>query len=105
MLLETRLNERTTLVIDAEAVGGIDKNALSVNSHPDKVMGAAMAAIRGIAENLGEAGLVDATTPPSEMEVKFTVRVDSNATVSIARSPDQGQLQVTLRWQLGPSRK
>ncbi len=104
MLLETRINDRATLVIDAEAVGGIDKSSTSINSNPDKVMSAAMAAIRAVAENVGEAGLVDATTPPSEMEVSFTVRVDSNSTVSIARSPDAGQLRVTLRWQFGPSR-
>ena len=102
MLLESQLNDRVTLLIDAESVGGIDKGALTVSSHPDRIVPRAVEVIRAVAERLGEAGAVDASTPPSEMEVTFAVRVDSNSHVSIARSPDDGQLRVTLRWRAGP---
>ncbi|MDP2313296.1 MAG: CU044_2847 family protein [Pseudomonadota bacterium] len=102
MLLESRINERTTLVIDAESVGGIDKGALSTRSHPDTAIPAVMAAIRAVAETLGEAARVGGSAPPSGMEVTFTVRIDSNAVVSVARTPDAGQFRVTLKWAAAP---
>ncbi|MDP2305856.1 MAG: CU044_2847 family protein [Pseudomonadota bacterium] len=98
MLIESRINERCTLTIDAETVGGIDKGSLSVHSHPDKMVPLVVAAIRGVAESVGQAVNVDMPLPPSEMEIAFTVRMDSNAIVSIARAPDAGQFKVTLRW-------
>lgn len=98
MLLESRINERCTLLIDAETVGGIDKGSQSSHSHPDKLVPLITAAIRGVAEGLGEAMNVTAAIEPSEMEVSFTMRMDSNAVVSIARSADAGQFGVTLRW-------
>lgn len=101
MLLESQLNDRLTLLIDAESVGGIDKGSLTVTSHPDRIVPRTVEMIRAVAERLGEAGVVDAVTPPSTMEVAFAVRVDSNSHVSIARTPDDGQFRVTLRWQTG----
>ncbi len=98
MLLESRINDRCTLLIDAETVGGIDKGSQSSHSHPDKMVPLVVEMIRGVAENLGAAVNVDAPHAPNEMDVTFTVRMDSNAVVSIARSPEAGQFQVTLRW-------
>lgn len=97
-LLESRINDRCTAVIDCEAAGGIDKGALSVVSHPDKVVPMAMEVIRGIAAELGEALHVDAIRPPSGMTVAFSIKVDPNAVVQIARSHEQGQFKVTLEW-------
>ena len=97
MLLESRLDERTILVIDAESVGGIDKGGLTVHSHPDKVMPRTVEIIRAVAGQLVAA--VDASgATAAEMEVSFAVRIDSNATVALSRKPDEGQFHVTLRW-------
>ena len=99
MLLESRLDNRTTLVIDAESVGGIDKGALSESGHPDRIVESAVRMIRIVAGRLGEAAQVEGGAAPTSMEVTFAVRVDSNAVVSMARTPDDGQFRVTLRWQ------
>ncbi len=95
MLLESNLNDRTTLIIDAESVGGIDKGALTVQSHPDKIVPRAIEMIKAMADQLGS--VAKAPGAP-EMEVSFAVRVDSNSIVSIARTTESGQLLVTLRW-------
>lgn len=95
MLLESQLPNRTTLVFDAESVGGIDKGSLTVQAHPDKIVPRAVEMIRALATELsGIAGIPDAP----DIEISFTVRVDSNAVVSIARSADEGQLRVTMRF-------
>jgi hypothetical protein len=98
MLLESRINDRTTIIIDAETVGGIDKGGGVAFSHPDKALPNAMTLIRAVAETLGEGIPSGTNTPPDTMEVTFAVRVDSNAIVSLARAVDAGQLRVTLRW-------
>jgi hypothetical protein len=98
MLLETRIDDKTTLVLDCESVGGIDKGTLSVTSHPDKVLTSTIAAIRAVGAQLGTAAQVESAHPPDGMEVVFGVRVDSNAVVSLARSHETAQFRVTLRW-------
>jgi hypothetical protein len=104
MLLESRIDDRLTLVVDCESVGSIDKGALTVRSHPDQILGSTVTAIRAIATQLGAAATLDRGTPPSAMEVRFGVRVDSNAVVSLARAPEAAQFQVTLRWDAPPTR-
>src|SRR5687768_12287074 len=98
MLLESRINDRTTLVIDAESVGGIDKGALTTQSHPDKIVPRTIEIIRAVAEQLSTAAEASAV---SSMDVNFAVRVDSNSTVSVARTPNDGAFRVTLRWTKG----
>lgn len=97
MLLESRIDDRTILVIDAESVGGIDKGSLTVHSHPDKIMTRTVEIIRAVATQVVAAVDVGAASP-TEMEVDFAVRVDSNATVALSRKADEGQFHVTLRW-------
>ena len=98
MLLESRINERTTIIIDAETVGGIDKGGGVSSSHPDKALPSAMTLIRAVAETLGDAVPREGKSPPDTMEVSFAVRVDSNGVVALAREVDAGQFRVTLRW-------
>ncbi len=98
MLLESRINDKATLVFDCESVGGIDKGAISVTSHPDKVVPSAMEAIRAVAAEMGAALTAGGERQPVMMRVEFAVRVDSNAIVQIARNVDQGQFKVTLQW-------
>jgi hypothetical protein len=96
MLLESRIDDRTTIVIDAEAAGGIDKGALSVSGHPDRVVSNGISAIRALAKAFTE-GFAGDGLPP-EMDLTFALRVDSNAVVSLSRRPDEGQFRVTMRW-------
>jgi hypothetical protein len=98
MLIESRLNDKATVIFDCESVGGIDKGTVSVASHPDKIVPFAMEAIRAVASELGAAMNAPGAKPPVMMRVEFAVRVDSNAIVQIARNVDQGQLKVTLQW-------
>ena len=75
----------------------IDKGAITVASHPDKVVPYAMEAIRAVAAELG-AALTTGEKAPVMMRVEFAVRVDSNAVVQIARNVEAGQFKVTLQW-------
>lgn len=95
MLLESQLNDRTMLVIDAESVGGLDKGASSLSGHPDKIVPRAIEIIQAVASQLGAAQVDNGA---SSMEIRFAVRVDSNSCVSIARSATEGQFQVLMRW-------
>lgn len=98
MLLESQINEKTLLVFDVEAVATIDKGAVSVRGHPDKVLDSMVAAIRAVAVQMGEAMTVESLPSPTEMELRFALKVDSNAIVSLARNESDGQVQVVLRY-------
>ncbi len=97
MLLESRIHDRALLVFDCESVGGIDKGGVSVLGHPDRIVPSTVAAIHALAESFVTA-LDGLERPPTGVEVRFGVRIDSNAIVQIARAPEQGQFQVTLRY-------
>lgn len=99
MLLESQLNDRTILIFDAESVGGIDKGAVSNQGHPDKIVPRTIEIVRALATQLATAAEgVPGPNQPTDMEVTFGVRVDSNAIVSIARNPSEGNIRVTLKW-------
>ncbi len=98
MLLESRIDDRYTLLIDCENMGGVDKNAAGGVGHPDRVLDSAVKVIRAAAERLGAGLSVEGTPAPVTMEVNFGVRVDQNAVVSLARNPDDAHFRVTLRW-------
>ena len=38
---------------------------------------------------------------PSNVALRFGIRVDSNSVVSVARAPDGAQFQVTVEWNPG----
>jgi hypothetical protein len=98
MLLESRVNEKITLLIDCESQGGVDKNAVGGNAHPDDVIPSAVKIIQAAAEQMG-VGLSLAVLPaPVSMEVEFGVRVDANAIVALARTPEEAHFRVRLRW-------
>jgi hypothetical protein len=98
MLLESRLGTGQLLLIDCENAGGVDKNALGADAHPDQIFDNAVQIIQSAAETLGAGLSLSGQPAPVVMEVEFGVRVDANATVSLARSPDQAHFRVRLRW-------
>ncbi len=98
MLLETRVNDRLTLLVDCENSGGVEKNALTANAHPDKILDSAIAIIRGAAVRFGEGLSLEGQPAPVMLEVEFGVKVDANAVVSLARRPDEAHFRVKLRW-------
>lgn len=98
MLLESRIDDRYTLLIDCENLGGVDKNAAGSTGHPDRVLENTVKVIRAAAERLGQGLSMEQLPAPVSMEVNFGVRVDQNAAVSVARNPDDAQFRVTLRW-------
>jgi hypothetical protein len=97
MLLESRLSPTTTILIDAEAVGSVDKGMLPADFHPDDalrhVATTAIAAAEALASVAAGAG-----AGAAEVELAFTVRIDGNAVVSIARNAGEGQFAVKVRW-------
>ncbi len=98
MLLESRLKGGLLLLIDCENAGGVDKNAAGSNAHPDEVLESVVTIVQTAAETLGAGLSLRGTPAPVSMEVEFGVRVDANATVALARQPDQAHFRVRLRW-------
>lgn len=97
MLLESNLKDNTVVVFDCESVGAIDKGGLTVKGHPDKILPAMVTTIRGIAEEISQAAVME-TLPSPGLEVRFALRVDSNGIVSVSRNESDGQVQVVLRF-------
>ncbi|MBM4368240.1 MAG: hypothetical protein FJ102_18655 [Deltaproteobacteria bacterium] len=98
MLLESRIDDRFTLLIDCESQGGVDKNAAGASGHPDRVLESAVKVIRAAAERLGEGLSSAGKPPPVTMEVEFGVTINQNAVVALARSPTDAHIRVKLRW-------
>ena len=100
MLLESRLSDDTALFIDCETVGGFDKSQNDLDFHPDQAIENVCRIAGSIAAELAAAARGAASTKPSPagLELEFSVKVDSQATVSVARSPDAGQFRVRVRW-------
>lgn len=101
MLLESRLSDDTTLFIDCETVGGFDKSSTSDEFfHPDEAIQNVCRIAGQIASELAASARAAAGTKPAPagLELEFSVKVDSQATVSVARAPDAGQFKVRVRW-------
>lgn len=98
MLLESNLNDRSIIIFDCESVNAIDKGAITVRGHPDKILPGMVETIKSVAKELGEAINTESLPAPSTMEVRFGFKVDSNAIVSVARSENDAQVLITLRF-------
>ncbi len=100
MLLESRLDENTTLLIDAEAMGGISKDDVDADFHPDDVFDHVVNTAAVVARKLAEAAArsTEAFPTPTGIDMRFGVRVDSNSVVSVSRNPSQAQFQITASW-------
>ena len=102
MLLEARM-EDTVVYIDAETAGGINKGDLAVSFEPDEILDNVVAVAGIFARKLSEAAAQAsvALPAPSNLTLRFGIRVDNNSVVSVARSPEGAQFQVTVAWTPG----
>jgi len=100
MLLETRFSDDTEVMLDCEAVSSIDKGESAGQSRPQDVLRRAMEVGAAVARDLAAAaqGAAAGKPTPSGIEAQFGLRIDSNAVLSIARTPEEGQLRFTVRW-------
>jgi len=100
MLLESRLSDDTTLFIDCETAGGFDKSEATNDFHPDDAIKHVCRIAGQVASELAESAraAAGATPSPGSLELQFSVKVDSRASVSVARTADDGQFKVTVRW-------
>jgi hypothetical protein len=100
MLLETRFSDGTEVMLDCEAVSAIDKGETAGQAKPEDVLRRAMELGAGVARELAQAaqGAAAGKPTPAGIEAQFALRVDSNAVLSIARTPEEGQLRFTVRW-------
>lgn len=100
MLVVSRLDENTALYIDAEVVGGVDKSEMETFFHPDDTLDDVVALASGIGSRLAEAAqqIGDDVTAPSSFEVEFSLKVDSNATIAVARNLSVGQFKFRVVW-------
>lgn len=100
MLLVSQLDEDTALYIDAEVVGGVDKGEMETFFHPDNTLDDVVKIASGIGARLAATAerSAAASPPPQRLEMEFALKVDSNATISVARSLDAGQFRFRVIW-------
>lgn len=98
MLFQSRLDENTYVLIDAETSGAFAKNDLGVEASPDKALGNILdltgKLARGVSVQLAEQmkGL------HGEVDVTFALKSDTFGQVMIAARPTDGQFTVNVRW-------
>ncbi|MBL8615250.1 MAG: hypothetical protein JNM72_06555 [Deltaproteobacteria bacterium] len=100
MLLETRIGGKVPLFVDCETVGGFDKGGGAGGFDPDEVVENVVKTASGLAQALAASatGAAEARPVPAAIELEFGLRVDSNAMISVAQNPSQGQFKVRVRW-------
>jgi hypothetical protein len=96
MLLQTRLDAETDLFIDCETSGGFDKDQTALDFHPDDATDHVVTIAKGVVARLKD--VAEAAGGDAQVEVTFSIKVDSNAVVAVARQPDAGQFRVTVRY-------
>lgn len=100
MLVVSKLDDNTALYIDAEAVGGVNKAEMEVFFDPDETLDDVVKIASGIGARLAAAATASAQANPAPrtLEMEFALKVDSNATISVARNLDVGQLRSRVVW-------
>ena len=96
MILEANLDQHGVLLIDCESEGGINKGGGQKNAHPDRVLSAAVSAIKAVHNDVLVTA-VQSGAAPEGMEIEFCLKVDSSGNVVIARSTADGQFRVRLK--------
>lgn len=96
MILEANLDQHGILYIDCESEGGINKGGGQKNAHPDRVLSAAVSAIKAVHNDV-LATAVQSGAAPEGMELEFALKVDFSGNVVVAKTPSEGQFRVRLR--------
>ena len=97
MRIEATINGQV-LPIEVPTGGGIDKGGGARAGDPNDVLPNVCSAVRAVAGQLGHALVPESHLSPVAMEVRFAVRVDDKAVVSIGIAPGEGQFLVTLKF-------
>lgn len=100
MLIESRIDEKTKILIDAEAASSISKDDSALDFHPDDVFDHVVKISTVVASKLAAAvtRTAEAFPNPSKVEIRFGVKVDDSSVVSVCRSPEIAQFQITATW-------
>ncbi len=97
MRLEASING-VPLHVEVPSGASVEKGGVARAANPDEVLTNVSAAVRLVAAHLGRALEMEAYVPPVAMEVRFSVRIDDKAFVSIGTTPADGQFLVTLKY-------
>ena len=100
MFLECRIDEETVIYIDAEAAGGVSKDQMANDFHPDQAIQNVVNLAAAVARKLSEAAAGGSVSIPAPMEISldFGIRIDSDAVVSLSRNLPSSQFTVRVRW-------
>ncbi len=100
MLLESRIDENTRILIDAQAAAAISKDDTGLDYHPDDVLDHVIRISSVMAKKLAEAvaTTAEAFPQPSSVEIRFGIKVDDSSVVSVCRNPDLAQFQIKATW-------
>lgn len=94
MIIEARLRDDIFINIDAEATSGMSRGM--EHNYPDQALDNMITLAQQVTSRLSE--LATGESAPDALEVRFGIKVDGNSAVTLCRSPDTAQLQITARW-------
>jgi hypothetical protein len=95
MILEARLRDDVYISIDAVPSSGISKGG-SERGYPDQALDNMLKLASQVTSRLHE--ITEGDKAPDELEVRFGIKVDGDAIVSVSRDITTAQFQVTARW-------
>lgn len=100
MIIECRIDEKTKVLVDAEAASSISKDETGLDYHPDDIFKHVTTAAVVVAKKLAEAvaQTAEAFPAPSTVQIRFGVKVDDSSVVTVCRSPESAQFQITATW-------
>jgi hypothetical protein len=98
MFYQTRLDENTTMIIEAEVGGAFAKSDLEVRPDPDKALVNLVDVASTFAKYIATEFNRALSGQNAEAEVSFAVKADSFGMVMVGMKPNEGQLQCTLRF-------
>jgi hypothetical protein len=96
VLLNTQLADGTDLFLDCETSGGFDKDQARLDFHPDDAAKNVVKIAAAVAKELR--AVSDAAGTDTTLEVEFSVKVDSQAVVTVGRNAADGQFKIRLRY-------
>lgn len=99
MFFQSKIDDSTWILVDAEASGAFAKNELEGDSQmtPANAVRNSLHVAAVMARALS-AKLADDFDPRMEVQVEFGVKADGSGNVMIGTNPEGAQFRVTLRW-------
>jgi len=101
VLLQSQLDDDTTIFIDTQVAAGFAKGSEDTDFHPDAVLDNVVKVAAAVARKMADAATeatAGATSPPAKLTLSFGIKVSGSSIVSVASDLNHAHFQVTAEW-------